>query len=82
MDWMRGKRERGRLSGRIFPHSVPFSFLQYFVHRISGLKRKHGRSTCDAGTVLLDRISNTDGFSRRGGGYVFIMADSENKVQE
>lgn len=55
MDWMRGKRERGRFSGRIFPHSVPFSFLQYFVHQISGLKRRHGRSTCDAGTVLLDR---------------------------
>lgn len=38
MDWMRGKRERGRFSGRIFPHSVPFSFLQPSVHRISGFE--------------------------------------------
>lgn len=58
MDWMRGKRQRGRFSGRIFPDS------KCFVHRMSRLKGRHGRSPFDTGTILLDRIGNTDDFSR------------------
>lgn len=59
------------------------------MHRISRLKGGRDRSPCDAGTILLDRIGNTDVFLRRGedgaggaGEFVSIVADRENKVQE
>lgn len=55
------------------------------------LKGRHGRSPCDTGTILLDRIGNTDYFSRSlggrgagrmgGGVYVSVVVDRENKVQ-